>query len=35
MTDLLQTLGIEGWKALLGQLLVPPLPLLLLLLVGA
>ena len=35
MTDLLHTLGIAGWKAWLGQLLMPPVPLLLLVLAGA
>ena len=35
MSDLLHTLGLDGWKAWLGQLLLPPLPLLLLVLVGA
>ncbi|MBA4176078.1 MAG: YdcF family protein [Leptothrix sp. (in: Bacteria)] len=35
MNDLFMTLGIEAWKPVLGTLLLPPLPLLLLVLVGA
>lgn len=35
MTDLLHSLGLDGWKAWLGVLLLPPLPLLLLVLAGA
>ncbi|MDP1901701.1 MAG: YdcF family protein [Rubrivivax sp.] len=35
MNELFLTLGIEGWKPLLSSLLLPPLPLLLLVLVGA
>ncbi|MBK1689762.1 YdcF family protein [Rubrivivax gelatinosus] len=35
MNDLLLTLGIESWKPALSTLLLPPLPLLLLILVGA
>jgi uncharacterized SAM-binding protein YcdF (DUF218 family) len=35
MNDLFMTLGIESWKSVLGTLLLPPLPLLLLVLVGA
>ncbi|MDO9074715.1 MAG: YdcF family protein [Rubrivivax sp.] len=35
MNDLFLTLGIEGWKPVLGSLLLSPLPLLILVLVGA
>lgn len=35
MNDLFLTLGIEAWKPVLGVLLLPPLPLLLLILIGA
>ncbi|MBK6472572.1 MAG: YdcF family protein [Betaproteobacteria bacterium] len=35
MNDIFLTLGIEAWKPVVGALLLPPLPLLLLILVGA
>ena len=35
MNELLLTLGLEGWKPLLGTLLLPPIPFLLLTLAGA
>lgn len=35
MNDIFQSLGIESWKPVLGALLLPPVPLLLLVLVGA
>ena len=35
MNDLIVTFGLEGWKPLVSALLLPPLPLLLLVLVGA
>lgn len=35
MNDLLTSLGLESWKTLIGVLILPPVPLLLLVLVGA
>ena len=35
MNEIVMTLGLESWKPLLGALLMPPIPLLLLVLVGA
>lgn len=35
MNDLFHALGIEGWKPLVGALILPPIPFLLLILVGA
>ena len=35
MNEIFLTLGIEGWKPLITTLVMPPLPLLLLVLVGA